>query len=116
MPVARVNDPTHEEIFRQIGIDHTVSATGIIFSLLDQQLQGDDIRLATCDNALNAAACEPPSSSPTTPTERGTRRETSDDCARRSDRFVDQRDPSAAALELPQRSPKKSPENQTGAR
>ena len=41
--LARVNDPSHEEIFRQIGIDHTVSATGIIFSLLDQQLQGDEI-------------------------------------------------------------------------
>lgn len=41
--LARVNDPSHEEIFREIGIDHTVSATGIIFSLLDQQLQGDDI-------------------------------------------------------------------------
>jgi acyl-CoA reductase-like NAD-dependent aldehyde dehydrogenase len=42
--------------------------------------------------------------------------ETSDDRARRSDRFVDQRDPSATAIELPQTSPKKSPENQTGAR
>ncbi|MBS1714761.1 MAG: TrkA family potassium uptake protein [Armatimonadetes bacterium] len=41
--LARVNDPDHEEIFREIGIDHTVSATGIIFSLLEQQLQGDDI-------------------------------------------------------------------------
>jgi len=41
--LARVNDPNHEEIFRQIGIDHTVSATGIIFTLLEQQLQGDDI-------------------------------------------------------------------------
>ena len=41
--LARVNDPDHEEIFRQIGIDHTVSATGIIFSLLEQQLQGDEI-------------------------------------------------------------------------
>jgi len=41
--LARVNDPSHEEIFREIGIDHTVSATGIIFSLLDQQLQSDDI-------------------------------------------------------------------------
>lgn len=41
--LARVNDPDHEEIFRQIGIDHTVSATGIIFSLLEQQLQGDDL-------------------------------------------------------------------------
>ena len=41
--LARVNDPSHEEIFREIGIDHTVSATGIIFQLLEQQLQGDDI-------------------------------------------------------------------------
>ncbi len=41
--LARVNDPSHEEVFREIGIDHTVSATGIIFNLLEQQLQGDDL-------------------------------------------------------------------------
>ncbi|MBS1721503.1 MAG: TrkA family potassium uptake protein [Armatimonadetes bacterium] len=41
--LSRVNDPDHEEIFREIGIDHTVSATGIIFTLLEQQLQGDEI-------------------------------------------------------------------------
>lgn len=41
--LSRVNDPTHEDIFREIGIDHTVSATGIIFNLLEQQLHGDDI-------------------------------------------------------------------------
>lgn len=41
--LARVNDPNHEEIFSEIGIDHTVSATGIIFSLLEQQLHGDDM-------------------------------------------------------------------------
>lgn len=41
--VARVNDPTHEEIFKQIGIDDTVSATGIIFSLLEQQITEDGL-------------------------------------------------------------------------
>lgn len=40
--IARVNDPTHEDIFRRIGIDDTVSATGIIFNLLEQQISIDD--------------------------------------------------------------------------
>lgn len=40
--LARVNDPEHEEIFRRAGIDETVSATGIIFSLLSQQIAIDD--------------------------------------------------------------------------
>ncbi len=33
--VARVNDPTHEEVFAKIGIDDTVSATGILHTLID---------------------------------------------------------------------------------
>ncbi|HRJ33837.1 MAG TPA: NAD-binding protein [Fimbriimonadaceae bacterium] len=41
--LARVNDPSHEEIFRQIGIDDTVSATGIIFNLLEQQIAKDEL-------------------------------------------------------------------------
>lgn len=41
--VARVNDPNHESIFREIGIDDTVSATGIIFSLIDQQISSDEL-------------------------------------------------------------------------
>ncbi|MBA4292847.1 portal protein [bacterium] len=41
--VARVNDPAHEAIFREIGIDDTVSATGIIFSLIDQQISSDEL-------------------------------------------------------------------------
>ena len=41
--LARVNNPSHEELFRQIGIDDVVSATGIIFSLLDQQITMDEI-------------------------------------------------------------------------
>lgn len=41
--VARVNDPNHEQIFRDIGIDDTVSATGIIFSLIDQQISSDEL-------------------------------------------------------------------------
>ncbi|MCW5937926.1 MAG: TrkA family potassium uptake protein [Fimbriimonadaceae bacterium] len=41
--LARVNDPGHEEVFRDIGIDDTVSATGIIFSLIEQQISGDEM-------------------------------------------------------------------------
>lgn len=41
--VARVNDPSHEEIFKQIGIDETVSATAIIFNLLEQQISYDEM-------------------------------------------------------------------------
>ncbi len=41
--VARVNDPAHEQIFRDCGIDDTVSATGIIFSLIDQQISSDEL-------------------------------------------------------------------------
>jgi len=40
--LARVNDPAHEEIFRELGIDDTVSATGIIFNLIEQQISTDD--------------------------------------------------------------------------
>jgi len=39
--VARINDPSHETIFAQIGIDDTVSATGIIYSLIEQQITPD---------------------------------------------------------------------------
>lgn len=39
--LARVNDPSHEEVFRKIGIDETVSATAIIFSLIEQQISPD---------------------------------------------------------------------------
>ncbi|MFY9233393.1 MAG: TrkA family potassium uptake protein [Fimbriimonadaceae bacterium] len=39
--LARVNDPSHQEVFKQIGIDDTVSATGIIHNLLEQQIMPD---------------------------------------------------------------------------
>lgn len=39
--LARVNDPGHEEVFKKIGIDDTVSATGIIHALLEQQIMPD---------------------------------------------------------------------------
>lgn len=39
--LARVNDPNHESVFRKIGIDDTVSATSIIFSLIEQQISPD---------------------------------------------------------------------------
>jgi trk system potassium uptake protein TrkA len=41
--LARVNDPSHEEIFQAIGVTHTVSATVIIFNLLEQQIANDDL-------------------------------------------------------------------------
>lgn len=41
--LARVNDPDHEELFRQTGIDETVSATSIIYSLLEQQISPDTV-------------------------------------------------------------------------
>ncbi len=41
--LARVNDPSHEDVFKQLGIDDTVSATGIIFNLLEQQIQKDEL-------------------------------------------------------------------------
>jgi trk system potassium uptake protein TrkA len=41
--LARVNDPDHEELFRKIGIDETVSATSIIYSLLEQQISPDTL-------------------------------------------------------------------------
>lgn len=41
--LARVNDPSHEDIFQKIGVNQTVSATGIIFSLLEQQITMDEL-------------------------------------------------------------------------
>ncbi|MFN3728654.1 MAG: potassium channel family protein [Fimbriimonadaceae bacterium] len=41
--LARVNDPDHLPIFEQAGIDETVSATGIIYSLLEQQINPDKL-------------------------------------------------------------------------
>ncbi|HXH61459.1 MAG TPA: TrkA family potassium uptake protein [Fimbriimonadaceae bacterium] len=41
--IARVNDPSHEETFRQIGIDETVSATAIIYNLIVQQISSNDL-------------------------------------------------------------------------
>lgn len=41
--LARVNEPDHESIFQRVGIDDTVSATGIIYSLLEQQILTDTV-------------------------------------------------------------------------
>jgi trk system potassium uptake protein TrkA len=41
--LARVNDPSHEDVFKRIGIDETVSATAIIYSLLEQQISPDTL-------------------------------------------------------------------------
>jgi len=39
LTIARVNDPKHEETFRTLGIDHTISSTRLIYSLIDQQVE-----------------------------------------------------------------------------
>jgi len=45
--IARVNDPKNEELFKQLGIDQTVSSTRLIFNLLEQQIEtGQVIPLA----------------------------------------------------------------------
>lgn len=45
--IARVNDPKNEELFRELGIDQTVSSTRIIFNMLEQQIEtGQVIPLA----------------------------------------------------------------------
>ncbi len=41
--VARVNDSSHEDIFKEIGIDDIVSATGLIFNLIDQQISSGEL-------------------------------------------------------------------------
>ncbi|MCB0826066.1 MAG: NAD-binding protein [Fimbriimonadaceae bacterium] len=41
--IARVNDPAHEEVFRKLGIDDTVSATRILFGMIDQQISSDEL-------------------------------------------------------------------------
>ena len=41
--IARVNDPSHESVFKGVGIDDTVSSTGIIFNLIEQQVYADEL-------------------------------------------------------------------------
>jgi len=41
--IARVNSPANEALFAQLGIDTTVSATRIIFNLLEQEIESDQV-------------------------------------------------------------------------
>jgi trk system potassium uptake protein TrkA len=41
--IARVNNPQNEDIFKRLGIDTTVSSTKIIFNLIEQQIETDEI-------------------------------------------------------------------------
>ena len=41
--MARVNDPKNEELFKEMGIDQTVSSTRIIFNLLEQQIDTSQV-------------------------------------------------------------------------
>src|SRR5712691_9067032 len=41
--IARINNPKNEEIFRQLGIDSTVSTTEVILSILEQEIPSEAI-------------------------------------------------------------------------
>jgi trk system potassium uptake protein TrkA len=41
--IARVHDPRHEDIFVKLGVDATVSSTRIIDSLIEEQVQAEDM-------------------------------------------------------------------------
>lgn len=41
--IARVNNPDNEDIFHQVGIDSTVSSTKIMFNLIEQQIETDEV-------------------------------------------------------------------------
>ena len=41
--IARVNSPANEALFTKLGIDTTVSATRIIFNLLEQEIESDSV-------------------------------------------------------------------------
>jgi trk system potassium uptake protein TrkA len=41
--VTRVNNPQNEDIFQRLGIDTTVSSTKIIFNLIEQQIETDEV-------------------------------------------------------------------------
>lgn len=41
--LARVNNPQNEDIFQRLGIDATVSSTKIIFNLIEQQIETDEV-------------------------------------------------------------------------
>lgn len=41
--ITRVNDPKNEMVFQRLGIDQTVSSTKIIFNLIEQQIESDQL-------------------------------------------------------------------------
>jgi len=41
--IARVNNPMNEELFHRLGIDQTVVSTKIIFNLIEQQIETDQV-------------------------------------------------------------------------
>jgi len=41
--IARVNSPANEALFAQLGVDTTVSATRVIFNLIEQEIESDQV-------------------------------------------------------------------------
>ena len=65
--IARVNNPKNEEIFRRLGIDSTVSATTIIYELIEQVMQLPEIipLLSLHKGAVEIVEVELPATAPT---------------------------------------------------
>ena len=64
--IARVNNPKNEEIFRNLGIDSTVSATTIIYELIEQVMQLPEVipLLALQKGAIEIVELELPATAP----------------------------------------------------
>jgi len=51
--IARVNDPKNEEIFKLLGVDHTLSGTRVIYSLIQQEVEVGEMVLLSALKAGN---------------------------------------------------------------
>lgn len=41
--IARVNNPKNEDVFKKLGIDETVSATKVIYSLIEEEAEAEEV-------------------------------------------------------------------------
>ncbi len=51
--IARVNNPENEDIFQRLGIDTTVSSTKIIFNLIEQQIETNEVKAILISRVTN---------------------------------------------------------------
>ena len=64
--ISRVNNPKNEEIFAALGVDHTLSGTRIIYSLIQQEVEvGEMVLLSALKNGkIELVSVEIPASAP----------------------------------------------------